>query len=548
MGPACLVPALLDGVGLVAPFLVWPFVLLMGLLLLLGTPLVMWLYRRRVLGYMRASTGAAVEPPAPRPVPAPAGGAEAAALEAAAAAGFARLRRALVGASLLYAAAAGTLLTVAPESGAMAAGGPRAAPVGAQLAGVLLADMLFVGALCLPMVLIGLMHPRFKRLYWTAFVPWVVVALALRFGLAMDDGDGLGPGMAVLAGAAAAVVLVLFYMAIARRHARQVGPLLMVLLGTLFSALAAAAVLAIVISRCGGDLALGLSVLVLLPALLASVWVAWRLVRAAADRYRRKWIGEAQVQVGCWMALINVYLVLGVVSVGDPYGGPWVLGLLAVTAASFGAYLLGLRGTRHALPPQGLLLLRVFAQDERGELLLDETAFRWRFVGPIHMIGGPDLAQQTLDPHELLLFVTGRAREQFVATPAELAQRLATLDERPDPDGRYRVNELFCFDDVWRLGVGALLARSHAVLLDLRGFTPARRGTAFEVDLLARSGALARTVCLVDAQTDLAAVRALVSPGGGLEGTTVLGADQPPAASALFGALAAAAARSRASM
>lgn len=80
------------------------------------------------------------------------------------------------------------------------------------------------------------------------------------------------------------------------------------------------------------------------------------------------------------------------------------------------------------------------------------------------MIGGPDLAVVNVEPDEFLGFVSGGLRETFIDTPAALDRRLATLRERPDPDGRHRVDELFCFDDTWRLTVVALLERNHAVL------------------------------------------------------------------------------------
>jgi hypothetical protein len=157
-------------------------------------------------------------------------------------------------------------------------------------------------------------------------------------------------------------------------------------------------------------------------------------------------------------------------------------------------------------PARGLLLLRVFARDKRGERLLDEVAFRWRFIGPIHMIGGPDLAKTNLEPNELLLFLRRRLRQIFVIDRPSLQRRLAELDWEADPDARYRINESFCTDSMWQETVGELLHVSDAILLDLRGFTAARRGTAFEIRLLAERDALRRSVILIDAQTDISAI------------------------------------------
>jgi hypothetical protein len=169
---------------------------------------------------------------------------------------------------------------------------------------------------------------------------------------------------------------------------------------------------------------------------------------------------------------------------------PWSLGVIPPIIGGLWLYRKQLKRIEPWNPPKALLLLRVFAQDRRGERLLDEVAFRWRFIGPIHMIGGPDLAKTNLDLDELLLFLRRRLYRLFVTDQPSLQRRLAALDWEPDPDVRYRINESFCSDNMWQETVRELLDVSHAVLLDLRGFTAARRGTAFEIRLLAERDAL----------------------------------------------------------
>jgi hypothetical protein len=293
-----------------------------------------------------------------------------------------------------------------------------------------------------------------------------------------------------------------------------------------------------------GDVAIFFAFLASLAVAAAAFWSAWRLVRWLSRRYERKAVSDAQLQTGSWLMMLTAFVALAVLGFERDTAGPWLPLLFGANAAALAVYAAGLRRITPWPQPRALLLLRVFAQDERGERLLDETAFRWRFIGPIHMIGGPDMAQQTLDPHELLLFIRGRAREQFVTDRHGLVERLATLDEAPDPDRRYRVNELFCFANVWQAGVQALLARCAVVLLDLRGFTAQRAGTAFEIGLLAREGALSRTVCLVDDGTDLEAVEAIIAAQGpaALDQARVLAAGRNLDAKALFRALAEAAA------
>jgi hypothetical protein len=161
---------------------------------------------------------------------------------------------------------------------------------------------------------------------------------------------------------------------------------------------------------------------------------------------------------------------------------------------------------------------------KRGERLLDEVAFRWRFIGPIHMIGGPDLAKTNLEPNELLLFLRRALRQIFVTYRPSLARRVAELDLTPDPDARYRINESFCSDNAWQETVRELLDVSDAVLLDLRGFTAARRGTTFEVQLHAERDALKRSVFLIDSATDMSAIAKAIAdiPGAAIPQDRVL--------------------------
>jgi len=105
-----------------------------------------------------------------------------------------------------------------------------------------------------------------------------------------------------------------------------------------------------------------------------------------------------------------------------------------------------------------------------------------------------------------LLFLRRGLRQIFVTDRVSLRRRLADLDVTPDPDGRYRINESFCSASVWQEAVGELLQVSDAILLDLRSFTASRRGTAFELRLLASYDALKRSVVLIDKETDLSAI------------------------------------------
>jgi len=287
------------------------------------------------------------------------------------------------------------------------------------------------------------------------------------------------------------------------------------------------------------------SVALLISALtLIGLWLAWRAVLAVGGRlaraYERKLFSDAQFQVASWMAVITTVMAF---APGYTEAGlnPWSLGLIPPLLGALWLYRKLLRQIEPWKPTKALLLLRVFARDRRGEQLLDEVAFRWRFIGPIHMIGGPDLAKVNLDPDELLLFLRRRLRDMFITDQASLQRRIDALDWQSDPDARYRINESYCSDKMWQVTVRELLDLSDAVLLDLRGFTPARRGTAFEIRLLAERGALSHTVILIDAETDVAAIEQTIAdiPGAAIPQERIFRSDGPIQGGDIFALLAA---------
>jgi hypothetical protein len=160
--------------------------------------------------------------------------------------------------------------------------------------------------------------------------------------------------------------------------------------------------------------------------------------------------------------------------------------------------------------PVRLLLLRVFGAQRRSERLLGRLGASWRHLGPVQMIAGSDLAAAALEPHEFLDSLRGRLSRQFVADAEDLRRRLAQLDLDRDPDGRFRVNELFCHDDTWRPTLQALLRRSDCILLDLRGFTVARQGAAYEITQLVDIVPLRRVLVITDDTTDYDFLRAVL--------------------------------------
>lgn len=155
-------------------------------------------------------------------------------------------------------------------------------------------------------------------------------------------------------------------------------------------------------------------------------------------------------------------------------------------------------------PPPGpptLLVLRVFQRDAQVERLFDQVIERWRLTGNTVLIAGTDVLSRTLDPDDLFVYLNGMLAERFIASPAQVAERIAGFDWRPDPDGRYRINECYCFDSTWQAALLALLAQADVVLMDLRGFRPDNQGCRYELRALAGAGQLRRVVVLHDRDT-----------------------------------------------
>jgi len=157
---------------------------------------------------------------------------------------------------------------------------------------------------------------------------------------------------------------------------------------------------------------------------------------------------------------------------------------------------------RGSAPPRKLLLLRVFALGDRSRQLFRALAVPWRYDGPIRLITGPDLATETVEPNEFLDFIGRRLTKHFIDSDATLDQRVRALESRPDFDGRYRVEELFCHDDTWTAALGALIRGDHLVLMDLRSFSPLNRGCIYEVEELLNLVPLPRMMFVVDGTTD----------------------------------------------
>ena len=233
---------------------------------------------------------------------------------------------------------------------------------------------------------------------------------------------------------------------------------------------------------------------------LAFALVGWGAVSWIRRRYEAKQISDESVTIDAMWLLFTVGHAIDLVFESSVA----VLGAIA----AFGAYKVTVQVllTRQAARPgeqsPELLLLRSFSIGHRAEHLFDALEKHWRRVGSIQMIAGYDLAARTVEPHEFLDFLTGKLTRRFIDSEATLERRVREKDVRPDRDGRFRVNDFFCYDDTWRMTFSRLSRTSSVVLMDLRGFSRANAGCVFEIQELFATVDLAEVLFVVDRATD----------------------------------------------
>jgi hypothetical protein len=244
-----------------------------------------------------------------------------------------------------------------------------------------------------------------------------------------------------------------------------------------------------------------LGVLMVISLTLSAV-IAWFGLLWIARRYRCKQLSDQTFLLDAlWLSAslwVSVYLM------GGNNRFHYLLGLLpfALYKITVGYGLKRLATRAELLPRARLLFLRVFGSPSRSERLFDLLGARWRYGGSIQLISATDVARGRFEPDEFLDFLGGRLASAYISSGSDLDRRVAKLDLRPDPDGRYRVNEFFCRNDTWQQTVTKLMAQSDLVAMDLRAFTSERKGCIFELSALIDEVPMHRVALLIDQTTD----------------------------------------------
>ncbi len=238
----------------------------------------------------------------------------------------------------------------------------------------------------------------------------------------------------------------------------------------------------------------------------------WLGIGALSRLYETKNVSEQSITIDA------VWLLFGIVNSLDlvVHGPLWILSGF-VAFVFYKVVDVGLLRTfridrRAKAGGRRLLFLRVFARGKPREPLYDPLGKSWRTVGSIQMIAGPDLAASAVEPHEFLDFVSGNFARRFIDSARTLDLRIDHMDLAPDNDGQFRVTEFFCHNDTWKITLARLADDSDAVLMDLRGLSPANSSCVFEIRELFNTVALPRIVFAVDDTTDQAFMRQTMQP------------------------------------
>jgi pimeloyl-ACP methyl ester carboxylesterase len=245
--------------------------------------------------------------------------------------------------------------------------------------------------------------------------------------------------------------------------------------------------------------------LVLLFTLAACVFLA-----RVGRRYAGKRVSDQLLVLNLYWLLVTVWQCL---LLAPEYGAWAATGLLAYVAYRL-VLAVGLRRFRSEAEGREnvkLLLLRVFGSASRSERALEELGLRWRYAGSIQLIAGEDLALANLEPDELVDFLTLRLSSHFVKNREQLARKESEVDLKPDPDGRFRVNEFFCDNAIWREALLRLVGKNDLVLMDLRGFGGSNMGVVYELTQLINVKPMHKTVMIFDSTTDMGLVRQVLS-------------------------------------
>ena len=231
--------------------------------------------------------------------------------------------------------------------------------------------------------------------------------------------------------------------------------------------------------------------------------------------YRTKRLSDRGLTLDAWWAVFTLGACM------FPYIELGVAGLTVI--AGFVVYVItsrvGFTWARRSLSRDGpgLLILRVFHRPDSTDRFFRAVANHWRYIGPVFVIAGTDVALSAATSSDYIDFLRGRLRDRFIRHDSDLAA--LALDDGRDPDLRFRVNQFFCQTTAWRRVIAMLITQVEYVAVDLRGFSKSNEGCTYELRVIADRLSLRKVILLVDESThhgdleeELAAAIAVLDP------------------------------------
>lgn len=102
-------------------------------------------------------------------------------------------------------------------------------------------------------------------------------------------------------------------------------------------------------------------------------------------------------------------------------------------------------------------------------------------------------------------------KRRFISSEDELKKRLDKINaDEVSKDGVYQDISLYCHSNAWKPAINSLVGEASAILMDLRGLTPDRAGSLYELDLVTNRVSLDRIVFLVNDEIEQQQLKALL--------------------------------------
>ena len=251
---------------------------------------------------------------------------------------------------------------------------------------------------------------------------------------------------------------------------------------------------------------------IIIIAFLGCIPIAWVVHRMIRIAYDKKWINDIQLNADAIVLIFNLYYASMICS-SNPSAA--IISLLAFPVYKIICFLLYflLRRRLRGQKPIRLLLLRVFSLGKESQLMYERITRHWRYGGNIQMISGPDLATSTIEPHEIIDFVSGAMKQHFCESRESIDRNIQHIDDQVDSDSTYRVYEFFCRDNNWKEVLQQLVNSNDCIFMDLRKFGPDFKGCQFEIKSLVNLVPLDKVIFVINKETKLEFMKEVFQKG-----------------------------------